>query len=102
MRPERPDLSGVDAKILAYIEALEAELGRRAPVTPRVEVLDTSEPPNPTEPPTTLNLITASAGGAIKRTPRHFYTRQRRGGMGIFDLETGPGDAPTLLAIADR
>ena len=55
----------------------------------------------PSEPPTTFQVITATAGGIIKRTPRHLYDRQRRGGMGVFDLDAPDGDPPALLAIAD-
>ena len=43
-----------------------------------------------------------SKSGAIKRTYRHLYTRQRRGGMGIFDLDTPEEDPPTYLTIADE
>jgi DNA gyrase subunit A len=43
-----------------------------------------------------------SQSGAIKRTYRHLYTRQRRGGMGIFDLETVEGDPPAYLALVDE
>jgi DNA gyrase subunit A len=56
----------------------------------------------PSEPPTSLNVITTSAAGLAKRTPRHLYDRQRRGGMGVFDLETSKDDPPALLAIADE
>ena len=96
---ERPDLTNVDPEIRAYIEALEAKVARfeegaaekRAP-----------EPePIASEPPTTVNLITVSRSGLAKRTPRHRYTRQGRGGMGVFDLETDEDDPPALLALAD-
>jgi DNA gyrase subunit A len=100
---ERPDLDTLDPAVRAYIEALEAELerlrrGRSRPGR------DTAAPvpPEPSEPPTTLNVITISAAGLAKRTPRHMYSRQRRGGMGIFDLETPEDDPPALLTIADE
>ena len=35
----------------------------------------------------------------IKRTYRHLYLRQRRSGMGIFDLDTPEEDPPTLLTL---
>jgi len=103
-------LSQADPAIRAYIEALEAEVKQlRHAVEPdesadaeadesaRAEaLLDQSEPP------TTLNLITISTQGMIKRTPRHLYSRQRRGGMGIFDLETSEDDPPAALLIADE
>jgi DNA gyrase subunit A len=37
----------------------------------------------------------------IKRTPRHLYGRQRRGGMGVFDLDLSGEDAPVQLAHAE-
>ena len=98
----RPDLTQVDPSVRAYIESLEAELRRQQEVesAPDLEIL--SEPPEPGEPPTTINVITLTAGGIGKRTPRHLYTRQRRGGMGVFDLETNQGDPPAILVTADE
>jgi DNA gyrase subunit A len=90
---ERPDLTDVVPEIVAYIEALEAELAETQPK---------QREPEPAEPPTTLNVITISQEGKAKRTPRHLYGRQRRGGMGVFDLETAETDPPAVLAIADE
>jgi DNA gyrase subunit A len=99
MNVEQPDLSQTDPTVRAYIQALEAELKRlrEGPALPeREQVVE------PSEPPTTLNVITISVAGVAKRTPRHLYGRQRRGGMGIFDLETREDDPPALLTIADE
>ena len=105
MTLERPDLTGVAPDIVAYIEALELALEtvsagpRRArAITPLAE----DELPELSEPPTTRHVITLSRGGLIKRTPRHLYGRQRRGGMGIFDLELPDDDAPALLCVLDE
>ena len=104
MNLERPDLSLISPAVQAYIETLEAELvilrdtSSHARESASVEL---SEPSEPSEPPTTFQVITATAGGVIKRTPRHLYDRQRRGGMGVFDLDAPDEDPPTLLAIAD-
>ncbi|MBN1886694.1 MAG: hypothetical protein JW850_01845 [Thermoflexales bacterium] len=106
---DRPDLSRVEPEIAAYIESLEARLeqleskrgvrGGRA----RDELEAEFELPlEPDEPPTTWSLITLSAAGCAKRTPRHLYSRQRRGGMGIFDLDVPEADPPAFLAIADE
>jgi len=117
MNLERPDLTQVAPDVLAYLEMLEAELERlrrtpsnaptrRAakPLTSPIEDsgLENFEETEPTEPPTTLNVITATASGIAKRTPRHFYNRQNRGGMGIFDLDCSEGEAPAILALADE
>ena len=98
--PERPDLSSVPPDIRGYIEGLEAELARLRGLDAHVDAdaADAAPPFDPTEPPTTLNVITASAGGLIKRTPRHLYDRQRRAGMGIFDLES-PAAGRAMVAM---
>lgn len=100
MPDTRPDLTQTDPAVIAYIETLEAEIERlRAPRRRRPAVADE---PEATEAPTTMNVITLSAGGLGKRTPRHLYGRQRRGGMGVFDLELPDDDYPALLAVADE
>jgi len=102
MNVERPDLSQVDPAVRAYIETLEAELdGLRAVGAEPDEVEAVESPPEPQEPPTTINVISVSALGFAKRTPRHLYSRQRRGGMGVFDLEVAEGDRPAFLTLAD-
>jgi DNA gyrase subunit A len=99
MLEDRPDLTNLPPEIVAYIEALEEALqqarmsgedepGREAPL-------------EPSEPPTTINLITISAAGLAKRTPRHLYSRQRRGGMGVFGMETTGQDPPAFLLLAE-
>jgi DNA gyrase subunit A len=100
MSIERPDLSSVDPEIVAYIEALEASLAEKHHISSRPK----SEPASlePSEPPTTLNVITITADGYAKRTPRHLYFRQRRGGMGVFDIDSAENDPPALLTVADE
>ncbi len=49
----------------------------------------------------TLMLLTASAEGSIKRTELNAYFRQRRGGLGNYDLRTREGDPAQFLAVAD-
>ena len=55
--------------------------------------LKLSEDPNP------YFIVTFSGHGLVKRTPRQLYQRQRRGGMGIFDLELPEEDIPTALSM---
>jgi DNA gyrase subunit A len=105
MQISRPDLSLLSADVRAYIEALEAELIRLRPrkrvkkerpeVTPLVEI-------EPNEPPTTMGLITLNSAGVAKRTLRHLYNRQHRGGRGIFDLDTPENQPPSTLVIVDE
>jgi DNA gyrase subunit A len=100
MLVERPDLSDVTPEVRAYISALEeqiASLQSEPSARLREEI-----PAEPSEPPTPLNVITISRAGLAKRTPRHFYSRQRRGGMGVFDLEGDRDDPPAILTIADE
>lgn len=108
MLPERPDLSQVPAAVREYIEKLENELARLRPASrpARTRPVHTEEPepeiePEPAEPPTTIQVISLTAAGLAKRTPRHLYSRQRRGGMGIFDLDAPDEDPPAVLTQAD-
>ena len=101
MNRERPDLDLVSPDVRVYIEALESELATLRRASSRTHEDALIEPAEPSEPPTTFQVITATAGGIIKRTPRHLYDRQRRGGMGVFDLDAPEKDPPALLTIAD-
>lgn len=100
--PERPSLENVSEEVREYIERLEAELVhlRRKPTT--ASAAEASQTTVADEPPTTANILTFSQGAVIKRTPRYLYGRQRRGGMGVFDLDTAENDAPAFLAHADQ
>ena len=108
MELQRPNLNQVDKPVRDYIEALEAEIARlkQKPLRSRPvevdEVLEIEAISEPSEPPTTLNIITATAFGITKRTSRHLYTRQKRGGMGVFDLDTPNEQQPAILAMADE
>ncbi len=102
---QRPDLSKADPEIVAYVEYLEAQLKGYTPrrisaAAKEIEELP-SEPALPAEPPTTINIATISQAGLAKRTPRHLYPRQHRGGMGIFDLDVPTPDSPAILASLD-
>jgi len=98
MISQRPDLSEVSPEIQAYVEALETELLRLQGNSAGKQKEET--PPEPSEPPTPYSVVTISKMGIGKRTPRHFYGRQRRSGMGVFDLETGDDDTPAILVVA--
>lgn len=103
MITERPDLSKIPPDVRAYIEALEAEVqqlqSRESPAkarNPETDEIISSEPP------TTINIVTLSAGNLIKRTPRHNFLRQRRGGMGVFDIDLPVDDSPARLCAIDE
>lgn len=96
MELERPDLSNVSPEVQQYIAYLELKVEQLEGSRSR------SSTTEPSEPPTTLNVITISRKGTAKRTPRHLYTRQRRSGMGVFDLDMGEGDYPAVISIVDE
>lgn len=102
----RPDLNTLAPNVRAYIEYLEAQLEERRPrrsITISDAEEETELPPLISEEqPTPIQLFTITAKGIGKRTARHLYQRQRRGGMGIFDLDTPDETPPALLALADE
>lgn len=98
MNLERPDLSNVSPDVREYIETLEAELQSAQSSQPRRRSADSE----PAEPPTTQQVITISQRGVAKRTARHLYGRQRRSGIGVFDLEVDEHDYPAHVAVADE
>lgn len=128
MQIPRPDLRQLEPAVRDYIQYLEREIERleeavataeRDSANIRVRPVGVAsraggareaaggeplpaEVTEPAEPPTTRNVITISAAGMAKRTPRHLYGRQRRGGMGIFDLDTPETDPPAFLTVADE
>jgi DNA gyrase subunit A len=111
MSLKRPNLKNLAPQVRAYIEYLETELERlqSTQTTPhsvqqtRQKTDKPTEDVNiPKEPPTTINVITATKSGLAKRTPRHLYTTQRRGGMGIFDLASPDDQPPAILSLADQ
>lgn len=101
---QRPDLTNADILIREYIEFLESKIAasRMETSTGSSSSLQAKDDYSFTEPPTTANILTFSQSGVIKRTHRHHYYRQHRGGMGIFDLETPASDPPIFLVGAEQ
>jgi DNA gyrase subunit A len=103
---QRPDLSNVNPTILAYIEYLEKKARIRQQTNSNDEELTLSPERTaealPAEHENNYNIITISQGGIAKRTLRYLYTRQHRGGMGVFGLETSGEDEPAILAGAEE
>jgi DNA gyrase subunit A len=101
----RPDLQQASPEIKAYIEALESEIAKLRPqAKPESESIFDAEQEliRETEPETTVNLVTLTGSFYAKRTPRHLYARQRRGGMGVFDIVTPDDNPPLTLVLADE
>jgi len=102
---KRPDLHGLDPVITEYILYLESEIQN---LQDQIDAIGDESAPEVQrivqtfEPPTPLNVITITYGGIAKRTPRHLYSKQRRGGMGVFDLDVPEEDPPAILLIADE
>jgi len=100
IKVERPDLSQAKADVVAYVELLEAEIER---LTRREEQFPADDAETQfNEPVTTINVVTISSSNAAKRTPRHLYSRQRRGGMGVFGMQTGKDNHAALVVVADE
>ncbi len=99
---KRPDISSASPEILAYILYLEEQLERPKPSSFTEPDRLPADDLVPDEPPTTVGLICATQNGVAKRSLRHLYSRQRRSGMGIFDLETPESEPPVILCMADQ
>jgi DNA gyrase subunit A len=101
---QRPDLTSAEPSIVKYIEYLEKKLGIGPTTTPidLDHTYDHFNEPLLAEPETTLCVITISERGLSKRSFRHLYTRQHRGGMGVFDLDVVHPDFPCTLGLADE
>lgn len=100
---ERPDLTNASPQIRAYIEYLERRLKISSSLSEsqaEPDIVDNT--PLPSEQPTTFHVITSSRAGVAKRTLRHLYPRQHRGGMGIFDLDVSGTDYPAVISMADE
>jgi DNA gyrase subunit A len=102
MEIEKPDLSQVNPKVAAYIQYLEAEIEQLKIKRSSKRKSISAELPEPSEQPTSICLVTMSKNGSIKRTYRHQYNRQRRSGMGVFDLVTPEHDPPEFLTTVDE
>ena len=106
---QRPDLSQSSSEVRDYIAWLESENARlqaaafAAEAGAEGDAAEALPPLEPSEPPTTRNVVVITRSGLGKRTPRHLYLRQRRGGMGVFDVEAADDDpAATLLITEER
>jgi len=100
---QRPDLSNADSAIRQYIEYLETQLELKRSSKQEIDLdPDKLSESLPAEPETTIALLTLSSRGMVKRTLRHVYHRQHRGGMGVFDLDVAAPDFPYLLGMTNE
>lgn len=105
---QRPDLSKIDPEVLAYIEFLEKKASLRTVKSTMGETRqdDADLAPErasqalPAEQETAVNMIIATREGLAKRTNRHLFTRQHRGGMGVFAIDIDASDFPAVLVDA--
>ena len=115
-----PDLNTLAPAMRAYIEMLQAEnrsLRTELEQTRGVRRVERAAAPRVSAPrpsaaePEPLNLpaiqyspatmlISISGQGMVKRTPLNAYGKQRRGGMGVYDIKLKDDDAPAFLLIA--
>lgn len=104
---QRPDLTNIDPKVVAYIEYLEKKTGVRTARSGVSERVDAELAPErasealPADHETNINVITITHSGLGKRTYRHLYTRQHRGGMGVFGVDVDDPDFPIVLTTAE-
>lgn len=100
---QRPDLTNTEPAVRRYIEFLEKKLGL-SPIQENAEEISAEKLAEilPSEPETTFGILTVSRQGFVKRTYRHLYSRQHRGGMGIFDLDINLSDSPAVLGLFDQ
>jgi DNA gyrase subunit A len=105
---QRPDLSSLDPAIIAYIEYLEKKAGIRQTRASLDETASEELAPEraaealPPEHETTVTIITASKMGYAKRAFRHLYSRQHRGGMGVYGLDIDLPDSPIILSSSEE
>lgn len=106
---KRPDMTNVDPEIREYIESLEKLIynQKKSHGIERAgqEILlnrDHVDEAFPPEQESNVSIITISQHGFAKRTFRHLYSRQHRGGMGILGIDISPPDLPTLLSSAEK
>ena len=103
----RPDLTNVSPEIVAYIEYLEKKTGTRQRQSDS-EFEDTDLAPGiaaaalPAERETAASILTVTRSGLAKRTLRHLYARQHRGGMGSYGIDLIDEDTPALLSCIEE
>ena len=101
---DRPDLSNLPQSVINYIEYLESLIGqsKSTKVKNSTEVQGNESLPLYPEAPTTVQILTVSQLGFAKRTSRHYYIPQHRGGTGNPDFLIDATDEHALLCSYDK
>lgn len=99
---QRPDLQNIPNEVIEYIEYLESLVPQkksanvRQPIETPPVVIPLAE-----EAPSASQIINISNLGFAKRTPRHLYIPQHRGGTGNPDLQIEQDDTQKLLSVTN-
>lgn len=108
---QRPDLSNIHPEVLAYIDYLEKKAfgrpasrsGGSSESAGSIELSpERASEALPAEHETSINIITVNRTGLGKRTYRHLYARQHRGGMGVFGIDLDAADTPEVFSCSDE
>jgi DNA gyrase subunit A len=101
---ERPDLSQTPQSVVEYIEYLEDIIRQTkfAKTIATSEEVPADATPITQEPPTSIQILTASTFGYAKRTARHHYIPQHRGGTGNADMLVEHDDKHAFLSSLDE
>jgi len=91
-----------NARLNQEIVELRQSMGRRQrAATARDQRTQTAPSPVPTTlHPEDMMVITLTAQGQCKRTPLNSYSTQRRGGVGVLDIQTSRDDLVAHLLVA--
>ncbi len=102
---ERPNLTNIPKPVVDYIEYLETLIGQIKSTKTTITTADSlnfDALPLKPESPTTIQIISVSRLGFAKRTARHHYLPQHRGGTGNPDFQVDSVDAHAFLAVTNN
>ncbi len=100
---ELKDLLASEKKILAVVRAEAQRIGEQYGDDRRTKVVPTGVGEIKAEDlvPERENVLVLTRGGYLKRTDPGEYRAQRRGGVGVVDLDTKEEDFVTIFAVAN-
>lgn len=103
---QRPDLTHASPDVVAYIEYLEKKAGARnitaSPTREKADDFpDRASEALPPDHNVSAQILTFTRAGFSKKTFRNLYSRQHRGGMGVFGIDIDAPDFPLALAAVE-